>query len=1127
MPITKLTAAERELCEALERGETAQLRPRTVLRAEVIRHLVLGLELPVGRLTKTVVPCPAGVRVVNAHILGRIELAYAGTGASEPRALALTGCLLTGGLNGAHGVFSSLSFANSRFRDERSPWTDTEQDPTYSIDLSDSHIQGELNFSAARYCRASDHLFLDLHGAQIDGSIELSRALLKAPNPRANLAVDRPNPAALDLTLARIDGDLMALRGAHFFGMVRMRGTQISGDVWMCGCRIEVKPPEEQQRADCLFMQTARIAGALMLSGWSDGRNEAGRFRAFSAIGDVNLWGIEVGGDAYIQACRIEGSLSVLNGRIGGNLVIAPGRLADAKINGHIWATGLHCAGDLTLGLQIESVSLENARIGGSLDLSELRLTDIGPVTQLSLASSEVGRALRLVREDHGRRLLLARSRALRSLPGFSLVETLWQTPASHGTSVVQVGFLMRGATTIRLDGRSDTFHRIIAQNGHTISSPEAAREYLLLFCAYLLGPAGPFPLLPDSKTFSPRLRMDRAEMKDRLDRLGQGVLINSDEAKAREFYRAGLTYPDLETFAAERFHLRFLSEEDGRYWFSTTLLYGEDIFEAKIGVDASKPNLVSIEMVSDEPTGVIVAGMPRVLGAFSYPPHDGVSGPPMTVEEAVEGRQFVTAAPLDDMQPHELPDHGEQLLPFVQSSVSLRGDVDLEELSCASLDDYGGFSWGEDVRLKLNHFEYRRINWDMPPINQARGGWDRWARRAKAQIFDHAPSLAIALCRKLGANFASRERAQWRMRRDWTMLQYKPAQQTHFNPSKTPIPKELYRPQPLEQIIRVARNEGREDLAIKFEIEKRNIEWKHAAGEWRITAALFGAAAAAVFMWQWWAGDTWALVARLARFIGIFAVVALSIVLILELGLMGAKAWLFGIRATIQNTLAALRSATIRRTMAFPFTHRTPASVLIITSIVVVQLFARDRDFLAMLAWSALIVAISAYLPDIANMVMRLCFGYLKRPVNAILTLVTVFFIGWAGVNKANADRMLVLDVAPVAAVAQEAGNRIIIGSSADGRAIANVHCDAAISEPLYALDVLIPLIDLRQEAKCEVGRAEMPSLAANSKRSVRGFSASASLWAGAKAAYAILGWIVVSLVILTFVSAFRAKAD
>lgn len=72
----------------------------------------------------------------------------------------------------------------------------------------------------------------------------------------------------------------------------------------------------------------------------------------------------------------------------------------------------------------------------------------------------------------------------------------------------------------------------------------------------------------------------------------------------------------------------------------------------------------------------------------------------------------------------------------------------------------------------------------------------------------------------------------------------------------------------------------------------------------------------------------------------------------------------------------------------------------------------------------------------------------------------------------------------------------------------VAEIACANQINPWLYAADVFIPLLDLKQEDQC-------------------GVNDSANGWRVAKALYATLGWIVTSLLILTITGTLRRKGD
>lgn len=59
-----------------------------------------------------------------------------------------------------------------------------------------------------------------------------------------------------------------------------------------------------------------------------------------------------------------------------------------------------------------------------------------------------------------------------------------------------------------------------------------------------------------------------------------------------------------------------------------------------------------------------------------------------------------------------------------------------------------------------------------------------------------------------------------------------------------------------------------------------------------------------------------------------------------------------------------------------------------------------------------------------------------------------------------------------------------------------------------LYAADVFVPLLDLRQETQCRVGNAHV-------------------IWDFGKSLYAILGWIVTSITVLSVTGVLRMRAQ
>jgi hypothetical protein len=149
--------------------------------------------------------------------------------------------------------------------------------------------------------------------------------------------------------------------------------------------------------------------------------------------------------------------------------------------------------------------------------------------------------------------------------------------------------------------------------------------------------------------------------------------------------------------------------------------------------------------------------------------------------------------------------------------------------------------------------------------------------------------------------------------------------------------------------------------------------------------------------------------------------------------------------------------------------------------------------------------------------------FRYGLSPPHALATCLIFLAVGWLGVEIANNGRpapyvsfddgpdrsALVIDSTPVQGVASADGGEIALGMQRTNLApVSDVPCGTAITPWIYAADVFIPLLDLRQESACSV-RAD----------------AWAAPWRWLKALYAALGWVVISLAILTWSGALRRQ--
>ncbi|RYD90489.1 MAG: hypothetical protein EOP61_29445 [Sphingomonadales bacterium] len=331
------------------------------------------------------------------------------------------------------------------------------------------------------------------------------------------------------------------------------------------------------------------------------------------------------------------------------------------------------------------------------------------------------------------------------------------------------------------------------------------------------------------------------------------------------------------------------------------------------------------------------------------------------------------------------------------------RATVNLKDAQCDTLGDNGGLAWGDSFRVSLDRFTYRHAE----GVGEASG----------ASLLSLSPL------------------SHWKVRREWLWQQMR-----GLNEPRNRRPRDLseYKPQPFEQLIRVARSSGDEQMASSIEIEKNIIEGKiFAQASWRTFAALGVAGAAA---------------SALLNGVGTL----LDVVLIVGIGLL------------------------------------------------------------------------VGFAPRIASFLFHWLFGYLRRPLRATLTLIGSIVIGFVGVHIANENYRMVIELTPTASTFDEAHARLGTPLNREGVA-SNMECGKEINELLYAIDVFIPLIDLRQEGRCTAG-----TVAGKETRSPEDQPAgwwarqmadayartilSQSFWEISKALYGVLGWIMVSLSILTF---------
>jgi hypothetical protein len=1079
----KLESAERRLIAAIAEGYSVDLGVGE-LRCDVLRRIILGLPLRddttlwsevkrlLGRIgsPRDFDRTPVGISLRGGVVKGRLDLSSAtGEEGGPMPPLVFERTRLIGGFAGAHAHFARLSFNRCCFADGEN----LENVPT--IDLSGSAIDSDLHMSWMEPApvilgEPGNHLWIRLNGARIDGEIDLCGSHLRAPPPTRRRASENAMDA-LDLTLAEVKGDIQMLE-ARCEGRFKMRTAHVAGDIWMTGATFE--NPGDEPGEHAIQLQGARIDGFLMMNGGFAEFGKTGPYRQFTCHGRLKLEAAEIARSVYLEDAAVRGPIDALH------LTVADDLILSADVSGAINMTG--------------------CRIGGSLDISRLNLTV--DAAKVSLKDGSIGRTLRVAPPAPLYRFVAGRQRVIDGAFGIKLVETLWRTageerhqaeeesPARYDqvrAAFLTIGWCDRFAKIYHLDGHGEVLERVKARLPRRKAAWRDCGAIEGLRTSYVL--TGERPFGPD----------------DDSGRLENGLFVLPRRARER--------------------HEPVPLKDD---WF---------------------------------PAG--------------------------------EWQKRPPSRPLIG-----------RLAAFVRPKPLLQARFDLEGLSCDTLRDGGGWAWGNHSdRIDMNHFVYRRADWRAEP-SVARGTgrilrwlkWfgttliafasrkgptltGRWAERPRPDPVETRRTRSSAhwlldwwkgivadyLWLPLTAHLSGVLREEsaylspWQVRRNWIYRQFplvSRKQRDLISISRYRIGENEYRPQPFENAIAVARAEGREELAVHFEMLKRRIEWR-LFNQWiRWPLAFVAITLGAVWLLRN-KGDPVATVGALAATLFMMTFVSL-----IDNRLRWAWHWFRRIAREV-----ILYSPAILLLLVFDDWH--------------------DHPFHFILAF--LIFVGIRFISFFASVVMRFGFGYLRRPAQALVTLIAAFLLGWWGVSVANRHRMLVLAAEPATnMVAPDASlnythedpenphpepDPLVAGTAkveAGPRFVHEVSCDPTVSEPLYALDVLIPLVDLHEESRCEIRRlaeAEHSPAAIERARPPDGKHVAAPqpgeapaphaeppaeerksgqmkigelwrklpeltiehhrFWWWMKALYAIAGWFIVSLALLTFAQVNRTHGE
>lgn len=418
----QFTEVENWVLERCANGELADLdrRPGSIpgrtLRASALRQMMLGLPVqgPDGKSATVSLPC--GLAISNAEIQGQLNLARAhsprGDAACPP--LVLTSCTFVdvapaprpadrpmANIDLAHARIAHLSLIDCRLS---------------QLDLRDAHIDGEFNFSGLGPPQEGAMCWINATGAKICGDVNGTGARLELA-AHAQHPSHLPHDMALQMREASVAGSMALRAGFVCIGGLRLP-RRIGGDVWIDGAELrgngrDALNAERSDIGGCLVMRprerdgkvlpfvaqgrinlaSAHIAQGLELSG-AHLQGDPTAPENTSLAG----WWLRVDGDFLAQEWaseqgqalpfRCDGVLSLVSATIAqkARIILAPAAtphalvLADACIGGRleitvgnqpIEARGLRVANESSIGSSAaqaaSDVDLTFAKFGPSL----------------------------------------------------------------------------------------------------------------------------------------------------------------------------------------------------------------------------------------------------------------------------------------------------------------------------------------------------------------------------------------------------------------------------------------------------------------------------------------------------------------------------------------------------------------------------------------------------------------------------------------------------------------------------------------------------------------------------------------------------------------------------------------
>lgn len=171
-------------------------------------------------------------------------------------------------------------------------------------------------------------------------------------------------------------------------------------------------------------------------------------------------------------------------------------------------------------------------------------------------------------------------------------------------------------------------------------------------------------------------------------------------------------------------------------------------------------------------------------------------------------------------------------------------------------------------------------------------------------------------------------------------------------------------------------------------------------------------------------------------------------------------------------------------------------------------------------------------------QLLFGLLFRYGLSPGRAFITTASLIILGWLGALQANHTGLLVVDVVPSATevFVDETGAPVALGLRNASAPLQTVSCGAAIDAGIYAIDLFIPVVELRQEQRCYIRPRDAADLnrypadtlwglASRPAQTLSAIGKDPGVWLWARSIFILLGWIVISLTLLTVTGLLRRQ--